>query len=135
MEKENFYCLGVFDSTGMFIGILFYLVIQNYYYIESFAICFNLRSKGFGKRILEEFIKDNKVISLIDPINEDISEKRWNFYRKLGFKFNKYNFVHPAMSPFLKDHRLKILNYPEYLEKENIEEFKKFIIYRVNICK
>ena len=79
MKKENFYCLGVFDSTDMSIGILFYWIIQNYYYIENFAICSHLRSKSFGKRILEEFIKDNKVIALIDPINDDISEKRWNF--------------------------------------------------------
>lgn len=133
-KKKKFYCLGVFDSTGMLIGILFYLVIQNYY-IENFVICFYLRSKNFGKRILEEFIKYNKVIALMDSINDDISEKRWNFYKKLGFKLNKYKFVHPALSPLLKDYRLEILSYPEYLEKESIKEFENFIIYRVNMCK
>ncbi len=61
--------------------------------------------------------------------------KRWNFYKRIGFKFNKCKFIYPAMSDELQAHRLEVLSYPKYLGEKNIEDFKKFIVNRVNICK
>ena len=135
MNENNFYCLGIFDDNNIFIGILFYWKSEEYEYIENLAICSNLRSRGFGKKILEKFIKGKNVILLIDPIKDDVSKKRWNFYKRMGFKFNKCKFIHPAMSEGLKDHRLEVLSYPKYLGEKNIEDFKKFIVHRVNLCK
>ena len=54
LDDENFYCTYITENNT-FIGILFYWKLEEFIYIEHFAIDESLRGKGYGSKVLKEF--------------------------------------------------------------------------------
>ncbi len=123
LDNENFYCTYIMDNN-IFIGILFYWKLDKYIYLEHFAIDESLRGKGYGSKVLKEFSsKNTNIILEIDPPIDDISIKRYNFYKSLGFKL--YDFDHIQL-PYRKNYegyKLKILAHGILLSLDDYNEF------------
>ena len=95
-----------------------------YKYIEHFAIDSKLRGKNYGSRVLKEFCDHNKnVILEIDPPIDEISIKRLNFYLKLGFKLQEFDYTHPSYRKGCKRHSLKIMTFNDNMPKEDYDTF------------
>ncbi|MBV2190562.1 MULTISPECIES: GNAT family N-acetyltransferase [Providencia] len=118
------YYLFSFKENDIFIGFIGCWKIEDYYYIEHLAISPVLRGQGYGQKVLKQFCHDvGKVILEIDPIIDDVSQKRWSFYRHCGFQQNEYAHAHPSYYPGNKPHKLRVLSYPEAIAEEVYQQF------------
>lgn len=87
-----------FYDDNNFIGFIMYSNMQNYIYLAYFAIDPHVRSKGYGSKILQEFINKHKqsIIAFgIEQVtdfndNNDQKTRRYNFYKKNGLYLNDF---------------------------------------------
>lgn len=81
-----------------FIGFIIYWQYPTYIYIEHFALSKESRGAGKGSEILRSLIERHvgkSVILDIDPIEDEISRRRREFYLRLGFIQNSHHHMYP----------------------------------------
>jgi len=87
------------------IGIFHYWQLEEYFYIEHFAISSEHRNKGLGEACLshiQQTILNNKTIVLeVEIPNSKIAIRRINFYKRLGFHLMDFEYYQP---PYKKDY-------------------------------
>jgi len=105
--------------------------IIEFSFIEHFAIKKQFRNKGLGSKILKNFIKKKRIILEVEPGETKLAVRRINFYKKLGFKLNKFNHIQPAYSKAKKPIKLYIMSYPNKLSKINFEKIQKLLYKKV----
>ena len=123
LNHSDYYLLN-FKENDTFIGFIGCWKIEDYYYIEHLAISPILRGQGYGQKVLKLFCHDvGKVILEIDPIIDEVSQKRWSFYQHCGFQQTEYAHAHPSYYPENKPHELRVLSYPEVIAQEVYQRF------------
>ncbi len=105
-------------------------------YIEHFATDESIRNKGLGSMLLDEFIKgkDTPVILEAELPGEEITDRRINFYKRHGFKFNGYDYIQPSMGEGKNPVPLKMMSYPLALTEEQFKEYRKRLYTQVYRC-
>lgn len=125
LQKADKFTLLSFCEGKQYIGFLAYWNLNQFCYLEHFAISPNLRGKGYGSEIINHFSKiDGKKLLLeIDPVADNISRKRCEFYEKLGFKSNDFDFINPGYKGKEKPHRLTLMSKPTKLSHNEYANF------------
>ena len=109
------------DTIGFF---MIEKIYDHPYFLDYFAIFNEFQNKGYGtealKLILKNIVKENKLIEEVEKEDDKnpITHKRYEFYRRLGFKKTKseyfmYNvfyepIIYPKSSRISKDKLDKI---------------------------
>lgn len=99
---------------------------DDYLYVEHFAINPDLRSGGWGSKILSEIQKSTKktIILEIDEVIDEISSRREQFYMRLGFVPNPYKHpLHRYQTEYHTDALLQIMTYPAAIDRAMYERF------------
>lgn len=123
IEKNNYY-FNIFVKNDSVIAILLYFKIKEDIYIEHFAINNKYRNQHLGSEILKEFISKNKNIILeIDLLEDEISVKRLEFYKRLGFKNSDFKHYQVPFRKNQKELELILLNNKKSFIKEDYELF------------
>ncbi len=126
--KNTKYKARIFLKDDEVLAILFFWDFYPYTFVEHFAINENFRSMSYGSKILKNFIKEHKHIILeIEPIKDEITHKRYEFYKKLGFIKNEH--IHFQV-PFRADDKkleLLLLSYKKKLNKKQYEKLYKLM--------
>lgn len=134
-ENELFHPASIWEDD-QFIGIVFYWQWNNYRYIEYLAVAPELHGHGYGSRIMKQ-IRDSKytIILEIDPLINELSVRRLQFYERAGFTLTPYRFMHLPYRLDGKPQELLILSYPQMITKEQHKDFLDFINNHVrNYC-
>lgn len=107
-----------------------YWDFDTYVYIEHLAVNPDCRGENIGSSMLNAFAKKvNKTVLLeIDPIENEIAEKRFRFYEKLGYKKNPYNHTHPPYNPVFKPHELIVLSLGKELGEDQYKLFYRDLV-------
>lgn len=123
-NDERYYLMALVEKSN-FCAFIAYWDFGNYVYIEHLAVNPVLRGNNIGSKSLQVFadIVKKTVLLEIDPLVDDISQRRLGFYERLGYKMNPYKHAHPAYNPKYKPHELIVLSYPEKITKEEYEQF------------
>ncbi|MGB0990109.1 MAG: GNAT family N-acetyltransferase [Halarcobacter sp.] len=101
------------------ISIVFYWKISSYTFLEHFAVNSQLRGQSFGSKILQKFINDNKNIILeIEPIVDEITQKRLKFYKKFGFVVNSYEHLQIPFREGAKELKLLLMSQEKTLSQQ-----------------
>ena len=134
-ENEHFHPLSIWDGSQL-IGIAFFWEWDNYRYIEYLAVSPELHGQGFGSQIIKQIRDSEHIIILeIDPLINELSVRRLQFYERAGFTLTPYRFMH---LPYRIDgvlQELLILSYPLMITKEQHNDFLNFIDDHVrNYC-
>lgn len=126
-DDEHFFPLSVWDGQQL-IGLMFFWEWDNYRYLEHLAISPDLRGRGYGTIVLRYLYDSNHTIILeIDPLVNELSVRRLQFYERSGFTLTPYRFVHlPYRLDGIKQ-ELLILSYPKLITKEQHNHFLKFL--------
>lgn len=126
-ENDLFNPLSIWDNN-QFIGIVFYWEWNNYRYIEYLAVDPDLQGHGYGSRIIKQ-IRDSQhtIILEIDPLINELSVRRLQFYEQAGFALTPYRFMHLPYRLDGEPQELLILSYPKMITKEQHKEFLDFI--------
>lgn len=103
--------------------------IDEIIFIEHFAVDKKLRGTGIGTKILKDFVSSSHspVCLEVELPENEISKRRINFYERLGFKLNDFEYFQPALQPGQEKIQLKIMSYPEKLSEEDFNLYRKLI--------
>lgn len=126
-DDNRFFPLSVWDGNQM-IGLMFFWEWDNYRYLEHLAVNPDLRGHGYGTQLLN-YLRESKhtIILEIDPLINELSVRRLQFYERSGFTLTPYRFVHlPYRLDGIKQ-ELLILSYPKMITKEQHNHFLKFV--------
>lgn len=134
-ENELFHPVSIWEDDKL-VGIVFYWEWSNYRYIEYLAVTPALHGHGYGSQIIKE-IRDSEytIILEIDPLINELSVRRLQFYERAGFALTPYRFVHLPYRLDGEPQELLILSYPKMITKEQHNDFLNFIDTQVrNYC-
>jgi ribosomal protein S18 acetylase RimI-like enzyme len=94
-------------------------------FIEHYAIHPNHHSRGHGSRLLSEWINQNSrpVLLEIEPVADELSRKRQQFYHRLGFKDTTVEHYQPPYHKGEKSLNLWLMSYPHAI---SMDCYKKF---------
>lgn len=120
----NYHLTGYAEQDNL-IGFVSYWEFPDYLYIEHLAVNQTLRGKGYGSRILNDFIsRTSKIVLLeIDPVTDEVSEARRKFYEKCGFCANPYPHTHPPYRNGYQAHPLIVLTSGRKITSQEYESF------------
>jgi GNAT superfamily N-acetyltransferase len=126
-ENELFHPMSVWENDQL-IGIAFYWEWSNYRYVEYLAVPPELHGHGYGSQIIKE-IRDSKhtIILEIDPLINELTVRRLQFYERAGFTLTPYRFMHLPYRLDGAPQELLILSYPKMISKEQHNDFLSFI--------
>ncbi len=126
-ENEHFHPLSIWDNDQL-IGFAFYWEWSNYRYVEYFAVSPELHGQSYGSQIIKE-IRDSQhtIILEIDPLINELSVRRLQFYERAGFTLTPYRFMHLPYRLDSAPQELLILSYPQMITKEQHIDFLNFI--------
>lgn len=97
-----FHCCLINDKdVSSPVGLLTFWDFPHYLYIEHLAISPTLQGKGYGKRLLTEFIHDKKrpIVLEVELPHDLLSRKRISFYRQCGLQLWECDYVQPPYRP------------------------------------
>lgn len=96
--NEKKFNANLIKENGQYIGYICYWILQDFIFIEHYAIFEELRNKGKGTEFLKKFINEtNKMIVLeVELPNSDIAKRRIDMYKNLGFVINDYKYLQPS---------------------------------------
>ena len=134
-EDEHFYPLSIWDNNQL-IGLAFYWQWNNYRYIEYLAVSPALHGHGYGSQIIRHIRDSEHIIILeIDPLINELSVRRLQFYERAGFTLTPYRFMHLPYRIDGASQELLILSYPQMITKEQHTDFLNFINNHIrNYC-
>ncbi len=133
--KDNRYKIYCYKEDAAIVGVLCVWEIEVGYFLEHFAILPHLRGRGIGSAMLKEFLAAAKQGELIfleaEPITDGITQRRINFYKRMGFYLNNYDYCQPAFSPTLPAVPLKIMTYGKPLNEDEFLAVKRAVYSEV----
>ncbi len=119
-------------DEGELLALLFYWIEGDILYVEFLAVNPQMRGRNLGSRIVERLLElypDKLVILEIEPPEDEMTVRRLNFYRRLGFQPNDYEYTHPSYHTGEKahPHPLTIMSHGRTLSQNEFDRFKAFI--------
>lgn len=123
--ENSAYTVNGYTKDGSLIGFIAYWDFTDHIYIEHLAIHPAFRGMNHGSNLLSQFIEQHTQIIIleIDSVVDDISIKRYNFYKQLGFIKNEHTHIHPAYRKGFEDHPLVVMSTQRALSNEEYKQF------------
>ncbi|MEJ8802614.1 GNAT family N-acetyltransferase [Pontibacter sp. H249] len=117
-------------------GILLWWSFGEVRYLEHFATVPALRGRGYGKSILEAFVKreTRPILLEVEPPHEEIQQRRVRFYEQCGFVLNQHFYQQPPYHQGQQPLPLLLMSYPAPITADNVAHFvakRHPIIYRL----
>ncbi len=127
--KDAAYRLTAYTENGALTGFIAYWIFGDYVYIEHFAMSPAVRGKGYGSRILNDFISGTPrtVLLEIDPVTDTVSAARLRFYERCGFHTNEYRHIHPPYREGYAGHPLVVLSSGRPLTPDEYAQFARYL--------
>ena len=127
-RRYNLYFLIGKDESDneVMLSFIAFWDFEEYAYVEHFAVNDKYRGANIGTDTLMKFketVKKNVVLE-IDPVVDDVSSKRFEFYKKIGFGLCSYKHTHPAYYNHYEPHELLVLS-TEILTQDLYNTFNK----------
>lgn len=114
------------------LGFMLYWQLETCLFCENFAIDPDERGKNLGTTLMQTLQDMNKTIILeVDLPDDEVGKKRVHFYERLGFKYNDFDYMMPAVSEGEEDKPLAIMSYPERMTAQKFIPYKKEIYREV----
>lgn len=123
--KNLNYNFDIIIEEEKFIGFLLWWEFDDLRYIEYFATSENIRNEGFGKLIIETFIKRSQKPILLEVAlpNSNLKKRRINFYERLGFHLNSHFYEIPPMHEGFATLELLIMSFPYPIQEKDVSNF------------
>lgn len=113
-------------------GLMNYWQLDGFVYLEHFAVAKELRGHGLGSTLMETLYQIVKcpIILEVEPSETSVTaSRRIDFYKRLGFYLNEYEYYQPPYHKNEKPLRLMIMSKPSPLSEPEFAEIKR-ILYR-----
>ena len=105
------------------IGFLALWEMEEFTFLEHFAIKEEYRGKGLGGKFLNDFKSQcsKNLILEVELPTTPLAARRVDFYKRAGFHYNQYPYLQPPYGKHGKAVELSLTSYPTALSKERFE--------------
>lgn len=114
LQKEKSFRLEAICNETTVLGMLSWWELQEWRYIEHFAIDERLRGNGVGRSVLREFMSRNDAPAVleVEPPTDINSKRRIQFYESLGWILHQdYHYIQPSYGVGRQPIELKLMTY------------------------
>ena len=134
--KEELYNVSGYKKNNEVIGFIAYWDFDGFDYIEHFAVKRSYRNKSIGSTLLKKFLdrRKKKVILEVEYPEDKITVSRINFYKRIGFYLNDYEYIQPSYEIGRNEIPLKIMSYKNLIGEDEYNEFKNSVYANVYKC-
>ncbi|MGP1514982.1 MAG: GNAT family N-acetyltransferase [Bacteroidales bacterium] len=118
-KSFNFY---IIKCRNYSLGIVSVWKFEEFIYIEHFAIDKRLRNCGIGSYVLQ-LIKEcyaSPIVLEVEPLKDELTARRINFYKRNGFYLLKDRYVQPPYNINLPSVEMQIMTTSQYILFEQI---------------
>ena len=133
--KEPCYRLYGVRRDGGFAAVFAVWEIEEFLYIEHFAVKEAYRNGGWGGRLLDCFLEEKARPTVLEvelPVDA-LTKRRIGFYQRHGLFFNEYPYLQPPMREGQEALPLRLMTSPAAIDAEVYRSYKKRIhsmVYR-----
>lgn len=123
----DYYHLEAWIENEKVLGLIGWWDLEESRYVEHYAINPEYRSEGYGSKFLKDWIDDNNKLVLleIEPVEDEITQRRQNFYHRLGFIDSPIKHSHPPYHKGMDKVNLWLLTYPTSLDENIYLQFQQ----------
>nr|WP_246239615.1 MULTISPECIES: GNAT family N-acetyltransferase [Paenibacillus] len=102
-------------------------------FVEHIAVDPGVRGSGLGGKLMTAYIAESlkPVLLEVEPPTTDIAERRVNFYTRLGFHLNDFDYMQPPLQIGMPDLPLKMMSYPQTLTEATFSVCKDILYTKV----
>lgn len=103
--------------------------IEDFLYIEHFAVHEKYRNSGFGGMLLDTLTeeKNRPLVLEVEEPEDELTRRRIGFYERHGLVYNDYPYLQPPMRKGQDMLPLKLMTKPSAIGAETYERYKKRI--------
>lgn len=129
LELNEYKIFTKYDENKNLVAFAAIWDFPKFVFIEHLAVSPLCRGGGIGTNFMKELIEnyDKKVILEIEPPQNEISIKRFKFYKRLGFHICKYEYYQAPLRSGQKKLRLDLMSYPAPLDKNSFDYINNYI--------
>lgn len=133
LEKEAYHFDFIMNDDE-FLGVMLYWETETFVFLEHFVTLPEVRGKGHGANALELLKSKNKTIILeIEPPEDEITKRRYEFYLRNGFFMNEYHHIQAKYHLGDEDFILKIMSYPNKISQQEYRQFYEYMTREIGI--
>lgn len=132
LKKDSYQILFCFIGDKI-VGVMALWNLEDFWFIEHFAVTTALRNKGIGKKMLD-FVKlsfEKYVILEVELPYNEMNKKRIGFYQRNGFLYNDYEYYQHPLNKGDKPLPLRIMSFPNEINKEQFDKVAETL--KVNV--
>ena len=131
--KDSYNIIVGKDEKENIIAIMAVWEFNRFNFIEHFAVDSKMRGNGMGTSILKNYLNkcDKPIFLEVELPENDNSIRRIEFYKRLGFHLNNFEYLQP---PLQKQHdflRLKVMSYPRSVDNMEFTGFRNMVYDKV----
>lgn len=132
LQNETFSINKLF-SGEKFIGLFSFWNMDEFIFIEHFAIQPEEQSKGFGTQTILQFIQEQQlpVILEVEKPETDSALKRIRFYERLNFTICSGNYFQPPYPSEKNKVEMSLMSFPHSIPPADFESVVKKIHHTV----
>lgn len=129
LEEPYYHLYGITGADQQVEGVIAAWEIDDFLYIEHFAILPDFRNGGFGGKKLMEFVAmiDKPVVVEVEPGEDDLTRRRIGFYERHGFYCNDYPYLQPPMRAGQPLMPLMLMTSPSKISEDVYNKYKTLI--------
>ncbi len=119
--------IDAFLKNGEYVGFVTSWQLEGFIYVEHFAVEEEKRNRGIGKDALTEFVtaKNVPVILEVELPEDEMSRRRINFYKRVGFILEPRSYGHPPYREGVEGIKLYVMAYGNIDIKKEFERVKE----------
>ncbi len=133
LENDLYNIVG-YKEEGKVIAFIASWEFENFNFIEHFAVDNFYRGNGIGSTILKQYLNNHKnkpVFLEVEYPEDNYSKRRIEFYKRLGFSLNDYEYVQPPLEKGNELLPLRIMSYPNESNDDQLNRFKNTVYKHV----
>ena len=129
LEEPDYTLYGVPDAEGDFRAVFGTWEIEDFLFIEHFAVGRQYRNGGFGGRLLEELAeeKGKPLVLEVEVPEDDLTKRRVGFYERHGLVLNDYPYEQPPLREENDWMPLKLMTSRGSIDEETFRRYKRNI--------
>lgn len=123
-----FHC-NIVSENGTRIGMISYWTLENFYYIEHFAIAPTLRNGGYGGRVLRAIQAQlgGPIVLEVEMPDNEMSIRRIHFYERQGLTLHQKPYMQPPYRLGDSGLPLLLMTYGDINMENDFEKVKRAI--------
>lgn len=129
MLSEECYRLYGVRKDGVFAAVFATWEIEDFLYIEHFAVKEAYRNGGYGGNLLDTLLeeKGRPIVLEVEEPEDELTRRRIGFYERHGLVYNDYPYLQPPMRDGQDMLPLKLMTKPSAIDEATYHRYKKLI--------